>query len=89
VAVLFCGLVGLFLFNLGIGAVTASRAGLLFNLRPGAGTLTAVPLLGESLGPAEAIGGALIVAGVVAIARGADGEDSQPSSPTAAVDVIG
>jgi drug/metabolite transporter (DMT)-like permease len=75
-AVLVCGLGALTAFNLGIGAVTASRAGLLFSLQPVAGALTAVAVLGEPLGAAQAAGGALIVLGVLVLARrGPAGED--------------
>jgi hypothetical protein len=42
VAVLLCGLSALLAFNVGIGTVTASRAGLLFTLQPLAGAVTAV-----------------------------------------------
>ncbi|MFC4948147.1 DMT family transporter [Pseudonocardia sp. GCM10023141] len=75
-AVLVCSLVGLLLFNLGIAAITASRAGLLFTLQPVAGTLTAVLVLGETLGGAEAVGGALIVVGVIVLTRAGRDDDA-------------
>jgi drug/metabolite transporter (DMT)-like permease len=68
-AVLLCGLGALTLFNLGIGAVTASRAGLLFSLQPAAGAATALVVLGESVGVGQTVGGALIVLGVLVLAR--------------------
>lgn len=68
-AVLVLGLGALLAFNLGIGVVTASRAGLLFSLQPVAGTLTAVVALGEPLALGQAVGGALIVLGLVVLSR--------------------
>jgi len=77
-AVLFCGLAALTAFNRGIGAVTASRAGLLFSLQPVAGVLTGVTLLGEPLGVGQAVGGALIVAGVLLVSGRPTGENRRP-----------
>ncbi|MCE3551787.1 EamA family transporter [Pseudonocardia sp. RS11V-5] len=64
VVVLCCGLGALFAFNIGIRTVTATRAALLENLQPVAGTATAVALLGESLGVGQALGGGLVVVGL-------------------------
>jgi drug/metabolite transporter (DMT)-like permease len=77
-AVLFCGLAALTAFDRGIGAVTASRAGLLFSLQPVAGALTGVSLLGEPLGGAEAVRGALIVVRVLLAGGRSHGEDRRP-----------
>ncbi|GAA2863598.1 hypothetical protein GCM10010472_21080 [Pseudonocardia halophobica] len=64
VVVLCCGVGALLAFNTGIRTVTATRAALLENLQPVAGTVTAVALLGESLGAGQALGGGLVVAGL-------------------------
>jgi drug/metabolite transporter (DMT)-like permease len=64
VVVLCCGLGALLSFNIGIRTVTATRAALLANLQPVAGTATAVGLLGESLGAGQVLGGGLVVAGL-------------------------
>ncbi|WP_375488058.1 DMT family transporter [uncultured Mycobacterium sp.] len=56
-------------FNRSISSVSASRAGLVFSLQPIAGAITAVVVLGEPLRARTTIGGALIVLGVVVIAR--------------------
>jgi len=75
-AVLLCGLSALLAFNIGIGAVSASRAGLLFTLQPLAGAVTALVLLGEPLVTGQAVGGGLILAGLLLLTR--DG----PSDPS-------
>jgi drug/metabolite transporter (DMT)-like permease len=79
-AVLACGLGGLVLFNLGIHAVTASRAGLLASLQPVAGALTGVAVLQEPLGAGQALGGALILVGLLVLARVPD-----PAEPVAPI----
>jgi drug/metabolite transporter (DMT)-like permease len=61
-AVLLCCLGALLAFNIGIGAVSASRAGLIFTLQPLAGAVTAVAVLGEPLVAGQAAGGTLILA---------------------------
>ncbi len=82
-AVLVCGLVALTAFNnLGIGSVTASRAGVLFSLQPVAGALTAVAVLGEPLGAGQALGGALIALGVLVPSRPAAEDRRPPPNPT-------
>jgi drug/metabolite transporter (DMT)-like permease len=79
-AVLLCGLGALLAFNVGIGSVTASRAGLLYTLQPLAGALTAVALLGEPLVAGQAMGGALILACLVLLTR-AETDDRPGPSP--------
>jgi drug/metabolite transporter (DMT)-like permease len=87
-AVLLCGLGALLAFNIGIGAISASRAGLLFTLQPLAGALTAVVVLGEPLVTGEAVGAAFILAGLVLLTR--DGRDASGPSPddTQAADAV-
>jgi drug/metabolite transporter (DMT)-like permease len=87
-AVLLCGLGALLAFNIGIGAVSASRAGLLFTLQPLAGAVTAVGVLGESLVTGQAIGGALILACLILLTRDgsegrSEGSDPTPAAPAA------
>ncbi len=57
-------------FNRSIPSVSASRAGLLLSLQPIAGAVTAATVLGEPLSAHTAIGGALIVLGIVVMAGG-------------------
>lgn len=78
VAVLLCGLGALLAFNIGIGTVDASRAGLLYTLQPLAGALTAVAVLGEPLAAGQAVGGALILACLIALTTP---RHSEPRSP--------
>jgi drug/metabolite transporter (DMT)-like permease len=68
-AVLLCGLGALLAFNIGIDAVSASRAGLLFTLQPLAGAVTAVVVLGEPLVAGQAVGGALVLACLILLTR--------------------
>ncbi len=68
-AVLLCGLGALLAFNIGIGAVSASRAGLIFTLQPLAGAVTAVAVLGEPLVAGQAVGGTLILACLLLLTR--------------------
>lgn len=82
-AVLLCGLGALLAFNLGIGAVSASRAGLIFTLQPLAGALVAVGVLGEPVVTGQVVGGALIVAGLVLLTREGPA-DPPPRQPAAA-----
>ena len=77
-AVLLCGLGALLAFNVGIGTVSASRAGLLYTLQPLAGALTAVTLLGEPVVAGQALGAALILACLVVLTRDGTGR----SDPT-------
>jgi drug/metabolite transporter (DMT)-like permease len=77
-AVVVCGVVGGVLFNRGIGRVPAARAGLLGNLTPVVGTLTAVVFLGDRPSLLQLVGGAAILAGLVLLLRSPAG----PSSPS-------
>ena len=81
-AVLLCGLGALLAFNIGIGSVSASRAGLLYTLQPLAGALTAVALLGEPVVAGQAFGGALILACLVVLTR--EGPTDSPTPTPAA-----
>ena len=76
IAVVVCGAVGGVLFNRGIGRVPAARAGLLGNLTPVAGTLTAVVFLGDRPSSLQMIGGAAILAGLVLLLRSPAGPPS-------------
>jgi drug/metabolite transporter (DMT)-like permease len=84
-AVLLCGLGALLAFNIGIDAVSASRAGLLFTLQPLVGALTAIALLGEPVVAGQAIGGALILACLLVLTR--EGP-TDPSTPTPAAPAV-
>jgi drug/metabolite transporter (DMT)-like permease len=61
--------VGLWLWAKGVTLLGAGPAGRFPPLIPVVGTLTAIPLLGEWPGPAQTIGVALIVGGLVWVAR--------------------
>jgi drug/metabolite transporter (DMT)-like permease len=63
-AVVVCGAVGGVLFNRGIARVPAARAGLLGNLTPVVGTLTAVVFLGDRPSLLQLAGGAGILLGL-------------------------
>lgn len=87
-AVLVCGLGALLAFNSGIGAVSASRAGLLFTLQPLAGAITAVLVLGEPVVAGQAVGGGLILTCLILLAKKEPGEpsrrpDDAPAAPAA------
>jgi drug/metabolite transporter (DMT)-like permease len=89
VAVLLCGLSALLAFNIGIGTVSASRAGLLFTLQPLAGAVTAVVFLGEPLVTGQAVGGGLILAGLLLLTRDGPGDPShQTPNDIPAVDTV-
>jgi drug/metabolite transporter (DMT)-like permease len=68
IALLYLAIPGLALgqwfWQEGVGSLGATRAGLYLYLEPIATLLLAVPLLGEPFGPAGAVGGALVLAGV-------------------------
>jgi drug/metabolite transporter (DMT)-like permease len=53
------------LWNWGLERVPAARAGVFINFEPVIGTILGVTLLHESLGPAAALGGALIVGAAI------------------------
>ncbi|MGH9615165.1 MAG: DMT family transporter [Acidobacteriaceae bacterium] len=55
------------LWNWGLTRVPASRAGVFLNLEPLIGSVLGVTVLGEQLGPAAWLGGALIIAAAVAL----------------------
>ena len=84
-AVLLCGLGALLAFNIGIGTVSASRAGLLYTLQPPAGALTAVALLGEPVVAGQAFGAGLILACLVVLTR-AEPTDHPTPTPDADAD---
>ena len=86
-AVLLCGLGALLAFNIGIGTVSASRAGLLYTLQPLAGALTAVALLGEPVVAGQAFGAALILACLVVLTR-AEPTDHPTPTPAADADAV-
>jgi len=64
----FPSVVAYLMFNRGVELIGAARAGQFINLMPLFGAVLAVLLLGEPLAAYHLIGGALIVAGVVAYA---------------------
>lgn len=85
-AVLICGLGALLAFNLGIDAISASRAGLIFTLQPLAGATTAIAVFGEPLVAGQAAGGALILTGLLLLTRErpANRRPDKPANVTAA-----
>ncbi|MFP5230572.1 MAG: DMT family transporter [Acidobacteriota bacterium] len=54
-------------WNWGIHRVPASRAGVFLNIEPALGSILGVVVLGEHLGPAAYVGGALIIAAVIVL----------------------
>ena len=68
IAILFLGILGLavghWFWQEGVARVGAARAGIYLYLEPVATTSLAVPYLGEEFGPATALGGLLVLAGV-------------------------
>lgn len=81
-AVLLCGLGALLAFNIGIDAVSASRAGLIFTVQPLAGAVTAIAVFGEPFVTGQAVGGALILVGLLLLTR--DRPDGRsPAEPPA------
>ena len=60
-------------WNVGIQRVGASRGAIFLNLIPVITAAIAVPVLGESLVPAQLLGGFLVFAGVAIVARSGDG----------------
>ncbi|HEV2463359.1 MAG TPA: EamA family transporter, partial [Acidobacteriaceae bacterium] len=51
----------------GIHHVPASRAGVFLNIEPALGSILGVELLGDKLGPAAWLGGALILAAAIVL----------------------
>jgi drug/metabolite transporter (DMT)-like permease len=68
IAVLASTVAAMIAFNRSISSVSASRAGLMLSLQPVAGAITAVAVLGEPPQAHTAIGGTLIVLGLVVLA---------------------
>lgn len=58
---LLCTAASTLLWNWGIHRVPASRAGVFLNIEPALGSILGVSLLGDHLGPAAWVGGALII----------------------------
>lgn len=64
---LLCTSAATFLWNWGIHRVPASRAGVFLNIEPALGSILGVELLGDKLGPAAWLGGALILAAAIVL----------------------
>jgi drug/metabolite transporter (DMT)-like permease len=64
---LLCTSAATFLWNWGIHHVPASRAGVFLNIEPALGSILGVELLGDKLGPAAWVGGALILTAAVVL----------------------
>lgn len=64
---LLCTSAATFLWNWGIHHVPASRAGVFLNIEPALGSILGVELLGDKLGPAAWLGGALILAAAIVL----------------------
>jgi drug/metabolite transporter (DMT)-like permease len=64
---LLCTSAATFLWNWGIHHVPASRAGVFLNIEPALGSILGVELLGDKLGPAAWIGGALILTAAIVL----------------------
>jgi len=62
---LLCTSAATFLWNWGIHHVPASRAGVFLNIEPALGSILGVELLGDHLGPAAWLGGALILTAAI------------------------
>jgi drug/metabolite transporter (DMT)-like permease len=88
VGVLVCGAVAGVAFNRGIARVSAARAGLLANLTPAVGMVTAVIFLSERPAPLQLAGGVFILVGLVLILRTsrAFGESIGLTPPAATAD---
>ncbi|OBI83224.1 DMT family transporter [Mycobacterium sp. 1245805.9] len=69
IAVLASTVAAMIAFNRSIPSVSASRAGLMLSLQPVAGAITGVMVLGEPPQARTAIGGALIVLGLLILAN--------------------
>ncbi|MGC2163338.1 MAG: DMT family transporter [Silvibacterium sp.] len=64
---LLCTSAATFLWNWGIHHVPASRAGVFLNIEPALGSILGVELLGDKLGPAAWVGGALILTAAIVL----------------------
>jgi len=64
---LLCTSASTFLWNWGIHHVPASRAGVFLNIEPALGSILGVEVLGDKLGPAAWVGGALILAAAIVL----------------------
>jgi len=64
---LLCTSASTFLWNWGIHHVPASRAGVFLNIEPALGSILGVELLGDKLGPAAWLGGALILTAAIVL----------------------
>lgn len=64
---MLCTSAATFLWNWGIHHVPASRAGVFLNIEPALGSILGVELLGDKLGPAAWVGGALILAAAIVL----------------------
>lgn len=69
----FCSLLAFLLYSRGLRGLDAGSAVNLLNLVPVFGVVFAVTLLGEPIGPAQLLGGIVVVGGVALGARGAAG----------------
>jgi drug/metabolite transporter (DMT)-like permease len=64
---LLCTSAATFLWNWGMHHVPASRAGVFLNIEPALGSILGVELLGDKLGPAAWLGGALIITAAIVL----------------------
>jgi drug/metabolite transporter (DMT)-like permease len=64
---MLCTSASTFLWNWGIHHVPASRAGVFLNIEPALGSLLGVEVLGDKLGPAAWVGGALILTAAIVL----------------------
>ncbi|MGA9717282.1 MAG: EamA family transporter [Acidobacteriaceae bacterium] len=73
---LFCTAGSTLLWNWGIHHVPASRAAVFLNIEPMLGSFLGVELLGDRLGPAAWVGGALILAAAITLTTRPHGVDT-------------
>ncbi len=73
---LFCTAGSTLLWNWGIHHVPASRAAVFLNIEPMLGSFLGVELLGDHLGPAAWVGGALILAAAITLTTRPHGVDT-------------
>ncbi|MFG2586762.1 DMT family transporter [Streptomyces sp. NPDC048438] len=88
-----CSVGGFLLYNYGLRRMASSVAVNILNLVPVFGVIGAVVINGESVRPAQAVGGAVIIAGValgmIERGRGPAGEQATPGAVPAAPGVVG